>query len=86
MTYKLVDFVTEFADELAKQLAEDEARWGDTWRHRPIEGQEERTYARFRDYFDQYLHTGAPVPWLKIAGNALICWVRERYPEELENG
>ena len=56
-------------------------RWGNTWLSRKIEGQEERTAAKFNDYFDQYRERGTPVPWLKIAGNAMICWIRENHPE-----
>lgn len=74
----LSDYVPAFAEALAAQLEKDEKRWGDTWQHRPREGQEERTEEKFRDYFDQYHNGGVPVPWLKIAGAALICWVRDQ--------
>ncbi len=78
---KLWDFLPELTTELEKQLREDEERWGDTWLKRTRKGQTERTIKTFRDYFDQYEEAGVPVPWLKIIGNSLICWIRERHSE-----
>jgi len=75
---KLVDYVPEFTEALIKQLEEDEKRWGDTWKKRSIDGQEMRTKARFDDYFEQFQNAGTPIPWMKVVGEALICWVRER--------
>jgi hypothetical protein len=75
------DFLPEFVIELENQLREDAKRWGDTWLKRTREGQELRTKETFRDYFDQFENSSIPVPWLKIAGGALICWVREKHPE-----
>jgi len=78
---KLTDFFSEFVAALRQQLEADNKRWGDTWLRRPVEGQEDRAFARFRDYEDQFHHGGVPVPWMKIAGEALIAWVREQHPE-----
>lgn len=78
---KVWDFLPEFVKALEAQLQDDDKRWGDTWLSRTREGQEERTEVTFRGYFDQYKHAGVPVPWLKIAGGALICWIRENHPE-----
>ena len=78
---KLYDFIPEFMEALEEQLKSDDARWGDTWLKRTREGQEERTRATLNDYFDQFEQAGTPVPWLKIAGGALICWIRVRHPE-----
>lgn len=75
---KLQDYLPEFAEALKNQLDEDEKHWGDTWQGRDISGQELRTEARFIDYFAQFKNARVPVPWLKIACGALICWVRER--------
>jgi hypothetical protein len=75
---KLVDYVPEFTEALTRQLEEDEKRWGDTWKKRSIDGQEMRTKARFDDYFEQFQNAGTPIPWMKVVGEALICWVRER--------
>jgi len=78
---KIADFIPEFVEMLKKQLEADDYRWGDTWLHRTRKGQEDRTIKTFRDYFDQYERAGVPMPWLKIIGNALICWIRENHPE-----
>lgn len=79
----LLDWLPSFTDALRDQLMDDFERWGDTWEHRTKVGQEERTRACFDNYFDQYRHAAVPVPWLKIAGNALICWVREQQLAEM---
>lgn len=75
---KLIDYLPEFTKALEEQIEKDDERWGDTWKERPKEGQEMRTKARFDDYFSQFEHAGVNIPWLKIAGGALICWVREQ--------
>ena len=88
------DYLDEFIVELRAQLASDDRRWGDTWLKRPKKGQADRIFDRIREYYgDAYLAhtlnrgTDEPVfldtlPWLKITGEALIGWIRERYPEE----
>ena len=78
---KIWDFLPEFITALTKQLQNDDVRWGDTWLKRTRSGQEERTINNFRDKFDKYLNGGQPINWLAIAGDALICWVREQHPE-----
>jgi len=82
---RIVDFVDEFAVALRQQLEEDEKRWGDTWLRRPRKGQEARTMhpemGCYKDYWDRFIHGSIPIPWLKVAGNALICWLREQHPE-----
>ena len=77
----VTDFLDEFKDALFDQLISDYKRWGNTWLKRTKEGQELRTRKRFDDYFDQFEEAGTPVPWLKIVGGALICWIREQHPE-----
>jgi len=81
MAKTLLSYLQEFGSAFEDQLEIDEARWGDTWKERPREGQVERTFARFRDYKDQFDNANVPVPWLKVAGEALICWVRDKYPD-----
>jgi hypothetical protein len=81
---KLKDYLPEFFKVVEEQIEKDEQRWGDTWKQRPREGQEERGYARFIDYFDQFKNGGTPIPWMKIVGEALITWVRENYPDYKE--
>lgn len=75
-------YLSRFAEELRLQLERDAQRWGETWLQRPKEGQEDRTRQIFNNYFDQFEQADTPVPWLKIAGGALICWAREQtdYP------
>lgn len=75
------DFVSEFIEKLIEQLEADNKRWGNTWLKRPKEGQELRTKDRYTDYFDMFENAGTPVPWMKIVGGALICWIRENHPE-----
>jgi hypothetical protein len=78
---RVLDFLPEFVSALTNQLESDEKRWGNTFIARTKLGQEERTQKTFNDYFDQYNNAGVPVPWLKIVGNAMICWIREEHPE-----
>lgn len=75
------DFLPQFVESLTKHLEDDEERWGDTWLHRTRKGQEERTIKSINDKFDQYLNGGQPIPWLNIAGESLIAWIRENHPE-----
>jgi len=70
-------YMDEFVVELTAQLKSDQERWGDTWKKRIKGGQEERIYANIQNYFDQYFNGGYPIPWLKIAGLAMIAWIRE---------
>lgn len=91
---KLLDYYLNFVKALREQLEDDQERWGDTWKHRPIEAldthddlgelhwphQNERIFERYRDYYAQWKNAGTPIPWLKICGEAFIAWVRERNP------
>jgi len=77
----LVDYLGPFLVALRKQLEDDQKRQRDTWKKRPVEGQVGRIMNRFRDYENQNKDAGTPFPWLKVAGNALIGWVRVmKYP------
>lgn len=78
---KLTDFLDEFITALKQQLESDEKRWGNTWLERTKEGQEERAFLRFDDYYYQYKQSDVPIEWLKVAGGALICCVRDNHPE-----
>lgn len=40
----LIEYLPEFIEAFKSQLAEDKLRWGETYKHRPIEGQEDRTF------------------------------------------
>lgn len=78
MEYKdLISYLPDFIDAIRNQLVDDSKRWGDTWKQRPREGQELRVQARYNDYFAQFQNAGTPIPWLKVAGEAFIAWVRE---------
>ena len=76
------EYLPEFSEALGAQLKEDEKRWGDTWKKRVHGGQEERIYALFATYYDQWKNGGNPIPWLKVAGLALIAWIRDGAPDE----
>jgi hypothetical protein len=79
---KIWDFVPDFSKALADHLENnDDPRWGDTWLKRTRKGQEERTINNFRDKFDKYLNGGQKIDWLSIAGDAMICWLREQHSE-----
>ena len=79
LTKSLPEYLPEFFEALTNQINSDEKRWGDTWKNRPLEGQEDRIFARFKDYKDQLDFAGTPIPWLKVAGEALIAYIREKY-------
>jgi len=87
----LLDFLPEVTEMLEGQLEKDQERWGDTWKHRPVEAeglwepQETRAFNRFFDYYDQWKYgMNVPIPWLKIMGECVIAIVRENHPEELD--
>lgn len=75
------DFMSEFVSALQSQLESDEKRWGNTWLQRIPEGQEIRIEEHIKSYFDQWRNANNPVPWMKIAGLAMIAWIRENHPE-----
>lgn len=78
---QLIEYLPKFIKALEKQLKSDQKRWGNTWKERPVENQELRTFTRYADYYDDMVKHGSPIPWLKIAGGAFICWVRENCPD-----
>ena len=83
MKESLLDYFDEFTAALKEQLLEDEKRWGDTWIKRGLtyEGktQEQRFYDWIDDIFFLQLIGDCPFPWLKVAGEAMIGYIRERY-------
>jgi len=78
---KLWEYLPEFVKEFEAQLRADDVRWGDTWLNRTKKGQEERLYGDVKDYFDRFYFGGEPMPYMKVIGNAFICWMREQHPE-----
>ena len=77
----LLDYLDDFYEALQNQLVEDQERWGDTWKHLGKDGQETRIFTRYGDYWNAYLEQNVSVPWLKIAGLAMIAWIRDNNPE-----
>jgi len=74
-------FLHEFCGELKLQLMADEKRWGDTWLHRQPEGQEDRFMDGMINRYDKFVYGDQPINWLQVAGDALICWIRDCNPE-----
>jgi hypothetical protein len=68
-------------DVLKIQLMLDEKRWGNTWLQRMPDGQEIRIGEHIQSYFDQFRNAGVPIPWLKVAGLAMIGWIRENHTD-----
>jgi hypothetical protein len=83
MDKSLLAFLDEVFDIVRFQLEEDQKRWGNTWKYRTCEGQEERIFSRYRDYYDQYKNACIPIPWGKVIGEAVVAIVRLNHPEEL---
>jgi len=81
----LPEYLIEFFEALEEQIEKDNDRWGDTWKRRSIDGQEGRAFSRYKDYWDMFEGGGTPIPWLKVAGEAYICWLREKYCGQDEN-
>jgi len=79
------DFLPEFTKELKKQLEKDKSSHGQDWLKLTKKGQERRIYARFDEYWYNFANNDVPIPWLKIAGLAMIAWIREKHPELWQN-
>jgi hypothetical protein len=77
----LIEALPAFAEALATQLKADQERWGDTWKHRAHGDQDEQLLERIQDYADQLEYAGQALPVLKIAGGAMINWVRTEIKE-----
>ena len=78
----LWDLLPDFMIALDKQLKKDQERHGDRWKELPREGQEQRIFARFHVYHYDFASKGTPIPWLKIAGLALIGWTRDKHAKQ----
>jgi len=78
-------FVEEFVPKMVEQLEKDGKRWGDTWRHRIREGQNDRIRSTYDNYFDKAKNGSDPVDWLWlcVVGNAVIAQCRIDHPEFL---
>jgi hypothetical protein len=76
-------FQCEFIPKMLAQMANDHDRYGDTWLMPYAEGMEGHIRERYDDYFDQFEQSDKPVPWLKVAGYAIIAQARQDHPEWL---
>lgn len=83
LTKSLPEYLPEFYKDFRDQLISDDERWGDTWKERGLvwEGwtQEERFYSWLLCKWEEYRYENKPFPWLKIAGEAMIDYIREKY-------
>ena len=79
----LVEYLPEFFEALKDRIVDDDARWGDTWKERGLlyngESQELRFYHWLMKQFDDYWNYEEEFPWLKVAGEAFIGYIRDKY-------
>lgn len=80
----VMDFLPEFFAKLSAQLISDDKRWGNEWLKRPREGQIRRIIERLTEYEEEAMH-GKPFPWLKMAGLAMIGYIRDAHTKEWPN-
>ncbi len=73
-------YLFRFAEALGKQLEMDQERYGDTWRSVPPGELADEIYNHLERYWVEYSRDKMPIPWLKVAGLALIGWVRSTHP------
>ncbi|NLN71124.1 MAG: hypothetical protein GX142_10175, partial [Chloroflexi bacterium] len=78
-------FQEEFIPKMLAQMALDQNRYGDTWLMDYTEGLETHIRERFDDYFSLFDQFEKPIPWLKIAGYAILAQARLDHPEWLLN-
>ena len=78
---RVVDFLDEFVEALEKDLLKGEEKYGDTWLERDRENQISRILNTHDAYYDRYEREGGNFPWVSVAGNAMIAWIRDNYPE-----
>ena len=82
----LIELLPDTMSIMGDQLRVDQKRWGDTWKYRTLEGQDQRMAARFQDYIDQLNNAGTPLPYEKIACLAHIALVRKHRTDLLLTG
>lgn len=76
---RVTDYLDEFMYELRHDLLKGEAKWGDEWLYRSREGQEKRIINTIIDYYFNWQKRGGDFPWLAVAGNAMIAWIRDNF-------
>lgn len=76
-------YLPAFMEEMDERLTEKKVKYGDTWKGRPVEANEEYNHQNTRmaqwlsDQLFLWTATGVPINWVDVANEALICWVRE---------
>ena len=80
MNPRVIDYLDEFVEALKQELEEAEERWGNTWLARDKDNQVDRIFERHDEYSD-WLDGDSDFPWLSVAGNAMIAWIRNTHPE-----
>ena len=76
-------FQDEFITKMLAQMANDHDRYGDTWLMPYPDSLEDHILSRYDEYFSQFEESGKPIPWLKVAGYAIIAQARQDHPEWL---
>lgn len=80
----LIDyFKEEFIPMMIEQMKFDHHRMGDSWLMKPSPEYSQQIHKRYEEYFELYEKDGKPIPWLKIAGYAIIAQARHDHPEWL---
>ena len=79
----LPEYLPEFFEALSQQIISDNERWGDTWKERGLVWNGATQEDRLFDWVSQKLYEfdieDKPFPWLKLAGEAMIGFIREKY-------
>jgi len=83
----LPEYFDEFAEALKKQIELDDIRWGSTWIDRGLMFENKTQEERFTNWVEQKLinwkfSRDKKFPWVKVAGEAMIGYVREKYMEK----
>jgi hypothetical protein len=89
LTKELPEYLDEFFVELKKQIIVDNERWGNTWKERGLiwnnQTQEERFFDWVHAKMNEHRIFNEPFPWTKVAGEAMIGYIREKYLKESDN-
>ena len=84
----LISELDETFVAVEKQLMEDEKRYGNTWKERGLvwndQSQETRWFNKMKQYYEDFLDNGTPIPWTKVIGEAHIALVREKKLKNIE--
>lgn len=82
---RVIDYLPEFVEALKTDLLKGEDKYGDTWLERDRSNQVNRIFDTHESYYDNWLDRGGDFPWVSVAGNAMIAWIRDNYPELSES-